>query len=83
MNPEVFLMAKKPTYEELEQRIQELEKAEYALKQAGAVARVNEERYLMSQAISHVGNWEYNLQTTHFWGSPEAERIYGLDPTQL
>jgi len=36
----------------------------------------------MSQAISHVGSWEYNLQTRHFWGSPEAKCIYGFDPDQ-
>ncbi|PKO12123.1 MAG: hypothetical protein CVU39_25615 [Chloroflexi bacterium HGW-Chloroflexi-10] len=42
--------------------------------------RVNEERYRMAQSIGHVGNWEYNLQTTHFWGSDEAKRIYGFNP---
>jgi PAS domain S-box-containing protein len=44
--------------------------------------RVNEERYRMAQSIGHVGNWEYNLQTTHFWGSDEAKRIYGFNPKQ-
>jgi PAS domain S-box-containing protein len=42
--------------------------------------RINEERYRMGQAIGHVGNWEYNVQTTQFWGSDEAKRIYGFDP---
>ncbi len=41
---------------------------------------INEGRYRMAQAISHTGNWEYNLQTAHFWGSDEAKRIYGFDP---
>ncbi|NJO91944.1 MAG: PAS domain S-box protein, partial [Chloroflexia bacterium] len=41
--------------------------------------RLNEERFRMAQTISHTGNWEYNLQTTHFWGSDEAKRIYGFD----
>lgn len=40
----------------------------------------NEERYRHAQAMGHVGNWEYNLQTTHFWGSDEAKLIYGFDP---
>ncbi|MHB8136434.1 MAG: PAS domain S-box protein, partial [Anaerolineaceae bacterium] len=44
--------------------------------------RISEERYRMAQAISHVGNWEYNLQTTEFWGSDEAKRLYGFDPNQ-
>ena len=42
--------------------------------------RISEGRYRMAQAIGHVGNWEYNLQTTEFWGSDEAKRIYGFAP---
>ena len=38
----------------------------------------NEKRYNESQAIGRVGNWEYNIQTTSFWGSEEAKRIYGF-----
>ena len=41
--------------------------------------RLNERRYRKAQALGQVGNWEYNLQTTHFWGSDEARRIYGFD----
>lgn len=41
--------------------------------------RLNERRYRMAQALGHVGSWEYNLQTTEFWGSDEAKRIYGFD----
>ncbi|RJR41591.1 MAG: PAS domain S-box protein [Desulfobacteraceae bacterium] len=51
-------------------------------KRVEEILRTNEQRYRMAQAISHVGNWEYNLQTTHFWGSDEAKRIYGFDPEQ-
>ena len=76
-------MAKTPTYEELELRIQELEKVEYSLTQVKAALRISEERYRTSQAMGHVGNWEYSLQTSHFWGSPEAKRIYGFDPEQI
>jgi PAS domain S-box-containing protein len=39
----------------------------------------SEARYQKAEAIGHVGNWEYNLQTTQFWGSDEAKRIYGFD----
>jgi PAS domain S-box-containing protein len=49
-------------------------------KRAEEVLRISEGRYRMAQAVGHVGNWEYNLQTTHFWGSDEAKRIYGFDP---
>jgi len=51
-------------------------------KQAEEELRLRTARYRMAQTISHVGDWEYNLQTTHFWGSPEAKRIYGFDPEQ-
>ena len=52
-------------------------------KKAEYVSRINEERYRMAEAIGHVGNWEYNLRTTKFWGSDEAKRIYGFDPEAL
>ena len=45
--------------------------------------RINERRYRAAEALGHVGNWEYNLQTTMFWGSDEAKRIYGFDPEAL
>jgi PAS domain S-box-containing protein len=41
---------------------------------------INLKRYQQAQAIGHVGNWEYNIQTEHFWGSEETKRIYGFDP---
>ncbi|MCX5855546.1 MAG: PAS domain S-box protein, partial [Deltaproteobacteria bacterium] len=52
-------------------------------KQVEDVLRISEGRYRMAEAIGHVGNWEYNLQTTKFWGSDEAKRIYGFDPEAL
>jgi PAS domain S-box-containing protein len=51
-------------------------------KLAEEMLRVSDGRYRMAQAISRSGNWEYNLQTTHFWGSDEAKRIYGFNPEQ-
>ena len=47
------------------------------------VLRISEERYRIAESIGHVGNWEYNLQTTKFWGSDETKRIYGFDPEAL
>ncbi len=52
------------------------------LKQTEDALRTSENRYRIAQAMGHVGNWEYNLQTTHFWGSDEAKRIYGFDPAK-
>jgi len=45
--------------------------------------RISEERYQLAETIGHIGNWEYNIETTEFWGSDEAKRIYGFDPTQF
>ncbi len=39
----------------------------------------NQKRYEKSQAMGHVGNWEYLPETSSFWGSDEAKRIYGFD----
>ena len=36
-------------------------------------------RYREAQKIGKVGNWEYDIETTCFWGSDEAKRIYGFD----
>ena len=41
--------------------------------------KLNESRYLKAQKLGKVGNWEYNLQTTSFWGSDEAKHIYGFN----
>jgi PAS domain S-box-containing protein len=52
-------------------------------KRAEVVLRINEGRYRVAEAIGHVGSWEYNPQSTKFWGSDEAKRIYGFNPEAL
>ena len=42
--------------------------------------RESETRYKKAQALGHVGNWEYDIETSKFWGSDEAKRIYGFSP---
>ncbi|MBI9100500.1 MAG: PAS domain S-box protein, partial [Spirochaetaceae bacterium] len=39
----------------------------------------SQERYQKAQIVGHVGNWEYDPETTEFWASDEAKRILGLD----
>jgi len=39
-----------------------------------------DERYKKAQKMGKVGNWEYEIKTTNFWGSEEAKRIYGFAP---
>ncbi|MGM0613875.1 MAG: PAS domain-containing hybrid sensor histidine kinase/response regulator, partial [Bacteroidota bacterium] len=41
--------------------------------------RINDSRYRKAQKIGRVGNWEYDIKTSYFWGSEEAKRIYGFD----
>ncbi len=41
---------------------------------------LSESRYRKAQALAKVGNWEYNLKTTEYWGSDEARKIFGFDP---
>ena len=53
--------------------ISERKKAEEALIES-------EKRYCKAQSMGKVGNWDYNLETGHFWGSDESKRIYGFDP---
>lgn len=43
------------------------------------VLRASEDRYRRAQAVSHVGSWEYDIQTARFSASDEARRIYGFD----
>jgi len=40
--------------------------------------RENQERLRMSQAIGHVGSWEYKLQENKIWASGEGLNIYGF-----
>jgi len=60
----------------------------WVMKNRGARQRSEEHlrqsraRYEKAQKMGKVGNWEYNIQTTEFWGSDEAKRIYGFDPDQ-
>lgn len=48
-------------------------------KQAEEALRLSESRYRKAQEIGRVGNWEYSLHNSHYWGSDEAKRIYGFD----
>lgn len=52
-------------------------------KRAEEELRISDARFRLAQAVGHVGAWEYNLQTTKFWGSDEARRIYGFHPDAL
>ncbi|MGZ2369455.1 PAS domain S-box protein [Ancylomarina sp. YFZ004] len=44
-----------------------------------AVLLENKHRNEKAQALGHVGNWEYNLESKLFWISDESKRIYGFN----
>ncbi len=67
-------------YEEMQVSNEELIQIQQDLLENEVALRLSEERYRMAQRVGHVGNWEYNIRTTQFWGSDEARRIYGFDP---
>ena len=54
------------------QDVTERKQAEYALLE-------NQKRFEKSQALGHVGNWEYNFKSDEFWVSQESKRIYGFN----
>ena len=49
-------------------------------KAAERALRESERRYISAQRMGRVGNWEYDIHQETFWGSDEANRMYGLDP---
>jgi PAS domain S-box-containing protein len=56
----------------LMQDVTERKQAEYALLE-------NQKRFEKSQALGHVGNWDYNFKSDEFWVSNESKRIYGFN----
>lgn len=42
--------------------------------------RETDQRYHKAEKIASVGNWFYDCQTTRFWGSDGAKKIYGFAP---
>lgn len=42
---------------------------------------VSEARLRRAQRVAHLGSWELDLISRIMWGSDEAFRIYGLEPT--
>lgn len=43
----------------------------------------SDELYKQAQAISHIGNWSYDLETNTTYWTDEMYRIYGLEPQSV
>ena len=76
-------MSKKPTYEELEKRIRELERAESDHKQVEKALHENQKRLVEAQSLTHTGNWEWDLQKQKLTWSDEIYRIFGVNPGEF
>lgn len=78
-------MHEKPTYEQLEQRILELEEAELKYKRAEEALKKSEMLLRETQRISKTGGWEYDVQTDVSTFTDTIFTIYGetfLDPKE-
>lgn len=49
---------------------------------ANRALKQSERRLKQAQSIARVGNFEYDIEADSLWGSEEALRILGVDPTQ-
>ena len=76
-------MSEKPTYAELEQRVQALEKADFERKQAELEWQRNERLFNDTQHLAKIGGWELDLENqTTFW-THEVFRIHDLQPDRF
>ena len=76
-------MVPKPTYEELEQQVAELEKEALERKRIDEGFRENELRFTISQQIGRIGSWDRNLKTDEVYWSDQIYRIRGYTPQEV
>ncbi|SLM31097.1 putative Histidine kinase [Desulfamplus magnetovallimortis] len=69
-------MQQKPTYEELEKRVQKLEQVENALQKS-------EERFSLAMEASKDGIWDWNLTTGDIYCSPGLTSMLGYNATDV
>ena len=73
-------MAIKPTYEELEHRIKELESH---LEQMEETLQVSVERNRLATSAAKVGVWDWNIKTGDFYLDPNIKAILGYTDDEI
>ncbi len=73
-------MAIKPTYEELNQRIKELESR---LEQREETLRLSVERNRLANSAAKVGVWDWNIKTGDFYLDPNIKAILGYTDDEI
>ncbi|MBI9086484.1 MAG: hypothetical protein JEZ11_23005, partial [Desulfobacterales bacterium] len=73
-------MSGKPTYEKLEQRVQELEQAVSERTEAEGKLRESESRLRKAQQLAHMGNWFWDVNSGKVEWSYEVFKLFRLDP---
>jgi two-component system, cell cycle sensor histidine kinase and response regulator CckA len=73
-------MAKKPTYEKLEQRIRSLESH---LEQMEETLRVSVERNRLATSAAKIGVWDWNIKTGEFYIDPNIKAILGYTDDEI
>ena len=76
-------MGRKPTYEELEERVKILEKQSIEHKRAEEALRESKERYSLATRAAMVGVWDWNVQTGKFYLDPNIKAILGYSDEEI
>jgi PAS domain S-box-containing protein len=76
-------MTDKPTYEELERRIQELEQAEAKRKRMAEALQRSEALLNATEQLSKVGGWEWNIEKQSMFWTNEVYRIHEFEPSEF
>lgn len=76
-------MALKPTYEELEQRINELQVELDQLRHTEKERKKTESRAKEAEQIAKIGHWELDLISDALYWSDEIYRIFEIDPDEF
>ncbi len=76
-------MGRKPTYEELEERVKILEKKSIEHKRAEEALRESKERYALATRAAMVGVWDWNVQTGKFYLDPNVKAILGYGDEEI